>query len=60
MFLPMLVADSEAVPDLDALSEGVTNGKHIDQTQFRTEESNLRLFKRLGGVFKDLDRLGYI
>lgn len=60
VFLPMLTADADAMPDLDELSEEVAKGKDLDENMFRTDESEVRLLKRLDGVFKDMDRLGYI
>lgn len=60
MFLPMLMAESEDCPDLDALSEDVANGKDMDEDLFKMKDSNVELRKRMGDVFEDMARLGYI
>lgn len=60
MFLPMLTADADAVPDMDALAEDVKNGKEFDENMFKSENSEKRLLARLKGVWQDMDRLGYM
>lgn len=60
LLLPMMTADAEATPDLDALAEDMHNDNDKISEIFKSEESDNRFAKRLGGVFYDMDRLGYL
>lgn len=60
MFLPMLTADADTVPDMDELAEDFKNGKDLDENLFRSESSEKRMLERLEGVWKDMVNLGYM
>lgn len=60
MFLPVLVGDSGAVPDMDALAEDAASGKGKEENMSKKGDSDARLMTLLGDAFKDMDRLGYI
>lgn len=61
LLLPMLTADASAVPDLDELSVDMQNDdKDVNANIFKSEGSDERFAKRLGGVFYCMDRLGYL
>lgn len=60
MFLPMLTADADTVPDMDELAEDFKNGKDFDENLFRSESSEKRMLERLEGVWKDMVNLGYM
>lgn len=56
LFLPMSTDDD--TPDLDAFSEDIHNGNDMNNNSFKIKGSE-RLEITLGGVFYDMDRLGY-
>lgn len=60
MLLPMITFDANYAIDLDAITEDMHNGKEVSNDIFKSEVAVKRLTERLGGVFYDMDRLGYI
>lgn len=60
MLLPMLTLDENCTIDMNAITEDMHNGKEVSNDIFKSERAEKQLVERLGGVFYDMDRLGYI